>query len=229
MLMTNVESDRPSLGPGHPVGDRPHLDRRQHRLAQHAVVEQRLQGPHRVVVPHVLVDLKHHAGLLARLDQARGLVVRHRQRLLRQDAAHPARMRRAPGRSSPAARSAARRRRRLRSRGRRASPRGCRRLWERPQCGRSRPCLLDRPRRDPDDAEPGVGVGHQVAVADDEARAHHADPEPASFARRRKMVQADGGVCRHRRLTHAAAWASCPLRAIDRGGRRSAKQRRRKR
>ena len=39
--------------------------------------------------------------------------------------------------------------------------------------------LVDRPRRDPDHAEPGIGVGHQVAVADDEARADHADADVA--------------------------------------------------
>ena len=73
--------------------------------------------------------------------------------------------------------------------------------------------LLDRARREAHDAKAGIGVGRQVAVADDEARADDSDPQPAPLRRGRKMFQADGGVRCHRRLTHAAAWASCPLRS----------------
>ena len=71
MLMTNVESDRPSWAQGIQWG-----------IARISIVASTgspstprsisdLQGPHRVVVPHVLVDLKQDAGPRACLRPAR--------------------------------------------------------------------------------------------------------------------------------------------------------------
>ena len=95
--------------------------------------------------------------------------VRQGHRLLRQDARAPDGDAPAPGGSPPAARSAARRRPRPRPPGRRASPPAIVDLGHAPQRGHL-PRRRDRPRGDPDHAIRGLGVGHQVAVADDEAR-----------------------------------------------------------
>ena len=51
---------------------------------------------------------------------------------------------------------------------------------------------LDRPRGDPDHAEPGIGVGHQVAIADDEARADDADADSRTRGERVDTVSAVG-------------------------------------
>src|SRR5207248_9484221 len=59
----------------------------QHRLAEPAAVEQVLQGPHRLVVAHVLVDGQLDAGGGAALDAVVGLADAQGQRLLGQDAA----------------------------------------------------------------------------------------------------------------------------------------------
>ena len=189
--MTKVDSDRPSARPGHPVRDRPHLDRRQHRLAEPAVVEQRLQGAHRLVVPHVLVDLKEHAGPLARLDQRRGLRVRHRQRLLRQDAPDATRM---VEDAADHVRLLVGRHGDIDHLDRRVVEhllQGPIDLRDSPQRGHFLRGL-DRPRRDPDHAEPGVGVGHQVAIADDEARADDADPGVSPSRKLRSVIQGLG-------------------------------------
>ena len=66
--------------------------------------------------------------------------------------------------------------------------------------------LVDRSRRDPHHAEAGLGVSHQVAVADDEARAHDADAHVPPLGQERTMVQVGGldrthwGLDQHRGL-----------------------------
>ncbi len=139
MLMMKVESDRPSRAQGIQWG-----------IALISIVASTgspsiprsssvFECAHRVVVPHVLVDLKHNPGLLARLDQPPGLAVRHRQRLLGQDSREPARMREHPVDHARLLIRAARRCRRLRPQGRRAFPRPTRR-----QRGTSRTAATSR-------------------------------------------------------------------------------------
>ncbi len=89
--------------PGHPVRNRPHLDRGQHRIPQDPSVEQVPEGPHRMVIPHVLVHLEHDPRPGARVDQPAGFHEGKRQRLLRQDAPHPAGMSEDPLDHTPAA------------------------------------------------------------------------------------------------------------------------------
>jgi hypothetical protein len=55
-------------------------------LPEVAAVEEGLQGAHRVVVPHVLVDGQDLAGPLAELDDLAGLVEVRGERLLSEDA-----------------------------------------------------------------------------------------------------------------------------------------------
>ena len=92
MLIIYVLSDRPPRDPGHPVRNRPHLDRRQHRLAEQLAIEQRLARADRVVVSHILIDLQQHTFTFACVDNRPRLCRRHCQRLLSQNAFHPARM-----------------------------------------------------------------------------------------------------------------------------------------
>ena len=177
MLMMNVESDRPSLRPGHPVRDRPHLDRRQHRFAQNAAVEQRLERPHRVIVPHVLVDLEQHAGRGARSTSAgprpdviaSGFCARMPRTL--RDRASTRRI--TPGWSAGGTATST------------TSTAGSSSIASSVAKTRGHP--VHRPprvrargsRRDADHPEPGLGISHEVAVADDESRTDHADSQVA--------------------------------------------------
>ena len=192
--MMKVEQRSPVPGPGHPVGDGPHLDRGQHGLAQPALVEQGFERPHRRIMPHVLVDLEHHPGPLARVDQARRFRVGQGHRLLRQDAADPTGVRQHPA-DHP--RLLGRRHGDVHDLDRRVVEHLLERvvdLRHAPQRGhlfRRR----DRPRGDADHAIRGLGVGHQVTVADDEARAHHADADVAPLRSLRSMIQVPTGRC----------------------------------
>ena len=212
MLMTNVESDRPASAQGIQWG-----------IARISIVastgspstpsvEQRLQGAHRVVVPHVLVDLEHDAGRVAGVDQRRGLG----------DTTSPAAS--APG--CPRTRRGWASTRSIMpgcSRGRYGDvddlDRGvvehllerCDRPWARPRSAATSRAVSIDPRGDPHDAEAGLGVGDQVAVADDEARADDADPDVAALGRQRE----DGSSCRRRSSASQADStrshrASCP-------------------
>ena len=94
MLITNVDSDRPPLCPGHPVRDGPHS---QLSPAPARRVTQRwisvFQRPHPLIIPHVLVDLEHHPGSLAVLDHTPGLArTTSPAAFFRQDAPHPTTM-----------------------------------------------------------------------------------------------------------------------------------------
>ena len=216
MLMMKVESDRPSRAQGIQWGIARISIVASTGSPSDPVVEQGLQGPHRVIVPHVLVDLKQHAGPLAGLDQRGRLAVRHRQRLLGQDAAHPAGM---VEHAVDDPRLFGRRHGDVDDLDRRVVEHlldDCNTFGARP-AARPLPRRLDRPRSEPDDAEAGLGVSDQVAVADDEARADDSDPQPTAFRRGRNVSQVDGGCRFHRRLTRAAAWASCPFRRRSNG------------
>ena len=188
MLMMNVNSDRPPRAQGIQCGIARSSIVASTGSPSRPVVEQRLEAPHRRIIPHVLVDLKEHAGPLARLDQPRRLAVRQRQRLLRQDAPHPTGMRQHPA-DHP--RLLGRRHGDIHDLDRGVVEHLLQRsidLRHAPQRGhflRRR----DRPRGDPDHAVRGVGVGHQVAVADDEARRHHADAGVAPLRSLRSMIQ----------------------------------------
>ena len=92
MLMT-IRRERAAVpGPGHPVRNGPHLDRGQHRIAQDPSVKQVPEGSHRVIIPHVLVHLEHDPRPGTGVDQTAGFHGGKRQRLLRQDSPHLARM-----------------------------------------------------------------------------------------------------------------------------------------
>ena len=86
MLMTNVESERPSRAQGIQCG-----------IARISIVARTgspkiprsskwRKRPHRVVVAHVLVDLEHDAGATALVDQHSGLAQIQCKRLLSQNA-----------------------------------------------------------------------------------------------------------------------------------------------
>ena len=75
------------LLPGHPVGDRPHLDRGEHRLSEHAASEEIATSPHGMVVAHVLIDDEADPGLAAAAHDFGALGIVAGQRLLREDPA----------------------------------------------------------------------------------------------------------------------------------------------
>ena len=78
------------LLPGHPVGDRPHLDRGEHRLPEDAPGEEIATSTHGMVVPHVLIDDEANPGLAAAAHDVDALGIVAGQRLLRQDPANAA-------------------------------------------------------------------------------------------------------------------------------------------
>ena len=115
------------------------------------------------------------------VDQAPSLAVRHGQRLLRQDAPHArgwaSTRRMTPGCSLGGTATST------------TSIAGSSSISSSDPytSGRLRSAATsrrrDRPRRDPDHAEAGLGIGHQVAIADDEARADHADAHVAPLGK----------------------------------------------
>ncbi len=83
MLMTKVESDRPPLAQGIQCG-----------IARISTVartgspsiprsKSAFERSHRVIIPHVLIDLQYDARAGTGLDERAGLEVIHRQRFLR--------------------------------------------------------------------------------------------------------------------------------------------------
>ena len=173
--MTNVDSDRPSAprasSGGSPSARSSPAPARRVGRRRAASSRRAPSGSYRMFwLTWRTTPARSHASTSAAASR-----IRHRQRLLRQDApdaAGMARIRRiTPGCSlggtatsttSTAGSSS-------------ISSRVAIDLRDSPQRGHF-PRGLDRPRRDPDHAEPGIGVGHQVAVADDEARPDDADP-----------------------------------------------------
>ena len=113
MLMTNVDSARQPLGPRHPVRDRPHVDRRQHRLRRASRGRAR-PSPRAPTGRNRMFWLTAERDRRPRrtLDQVAGVGHRQGERLLGENAraAGPCRVR-PPGGSGPAARPAARPRR----------------------------------------------------------------------------------------------------------------------
>ena len=77
-----------SLLPGHPVRNRPHLDRGQHRIAERATLDERAAAAHGMVVAHVLIHHQPHARPLAGRHDFLGLGEACGQRLLRHNAAN---------------------------------------------------------------------------------------------------------------------------------------------
>ena len=73
-----------SLLPGHPVRNRPHVDRRQHRVTQHTGVDQAPCRPDRLVKPHVLVHRQGDPRLAAQTDNLAGLAQVNSERFLSQ-------------------------------------------------------------------------------------------------------------------------------------------------
>ena len=73
------------------MGDRAHLDRCEHWVAEGIRVDQMFKHSYRMVMAHVLMDLQQDPGVFAGVDNLPRLGDRHRQRLLRENAAHPAR------------------------------------------------------------------------------------------------------------------------------------------
>ena len=75
------------LRPGLPVRNGAHIDRGEHRFSQISPPQHGLQSADRMVVAHILIDAKPHAGALASQHHFLRFPVIRRQRFLRQNSA----------------------------------------------------------------------------------------------------------------------------------------------